>query len=85
MSKYHASVSVHSIVFGCLVLRIALRVADLNFIKKLLDEIWLGIRAEFPTIFQQFQMALNIILPVFTECKVTFSTLRVTQLKYRLN
>ena len=41
-----------------------------------LNEFWLGIRAEFPTIFE---MAINILLPFFTRylCEMTFLLIKM--------
>lgn len=66
--KHESSSSLDCLGLQCLIFKISIWVADLNFIKKRsLNEFWLKIRTDFPTISE---MTLNVPLP-FVLCVYT--------------
>lgn len=51
---YQVSISLSCVALDCYLLKIIVWVANLNFLKKILDDLWFEIKTEFSTVSEMF-------------------------------
>lgn len=78
--KHYISISLDFIMSECLILNISVWRTDSSFIKSSLDEFWLAVGTQFPTISE---MASPLPFCTMCVCDDAFSALVITKSKYQ--